>query len=170
MLARSVTLSCPAFPAPTDERRRIGQTRLGALEIGRFPASQWAVLAAQFPKPTITGAPDYYGLNAQGFNVPPNEAGTGAGDSGGTLFLVRPNGTLGYGWRARNGRCLKPHLRAQSDTAPSRDGRRSRFCMLAWLDQVNPLRQVTAATGNFSWSNQAAWVDDVLGKIGEVPN
>jgi hypothetical protein len=42
--------------------------------------------------------------------------------------------------------------------------------MLSWLDQVNPLRQVTAAAGNFTWSNQAAWVDDALGPIGEVPN
>ena len=30
---------------------------------------------------------------------------------------------------------------------------------LQWVLENNPLRQVTAATGNFNWSNPAAWID-----------
>src|SRR5262249_36759710 len=42
--------------------------------------------------------------------------------------------------------------------------------MLQWFNQNNPLRQVSAATGDFNWSNQTAWIDSVLGMLGEVPN
>jgi hypothetical protein len=30
---------------------------------------------------------------------------------------------------------------------------------LQWIQQNDPLRQVTAAAGNFNWSNPAAWID-----------
>ncbi|MBV8512998.1 MAG: autotransporter domain-containing protein [Xanthobacteraceae bacterium] len=41
---------------------------------------------------------------------------------------------------------------------------------LDWIAENNPLRQVTAAAGNFNWSNQAAWVDSVPDFVSEVPN
>src|SRR5262249_1436157 len=31
--------------------------------------------------------------------------------------------------------------------------------LLQWINENNPLRQVTAAPGNFNWSNPAAWID-----------
>ena len=34
---------------------------------------------------------------------------------------------------------------------------------LQWINENNPLRQVTAAAGNFNWSNPAAWIDSVTG-------
>jgi subtilase-type serine protease len=41
---------------------------------------------------------------------------------------------------------------------------------LDWINQNNPLRTVTAAVGNFNWSNAAAWIDSVPGVSGAVPN
>jgi subtilase-type serine protease len=47
---------------------------------------------------------------------------------------------------------------------------------LTWIAQNNPLREVTAAAGNFNWSNPAAWTDsmpDALrlsGVVNGVPN
>src|SRR5262249_6134319 len=32
---------------------------------------------------------------------------------------------------------------------------------LQWINENNPLRQVTAAPGNFNWSNPEAWIDEV---------
>jgi outer membrane autotransporter protein len=153
--------------APFDGRRRIGQTLLGAFDTFGSPSTE-PIFAAQFRNPQSPGNPDHYFLNAQGFNVPQNEAGTGAGDSGGPLFLVRPDGTL-----VQIGVLAAGDQDTASVPGTIRYGAISGWTsvqgMLAWLDQVNPLRQVTAATGDFNWSNQAAWVDDVLGKIGEVP-
>ena len=41
---------------------------------------------------------------------------------------------------------------------------------LDWIAQNDPLRKVTAAPGNFNWSNPAAWVDSVPGVVSAVPN
>jgi uncharacterized protein with beta-barrel porin domain len=41
---------------------------------------------------------------------------------------------------------------------------------LQWIQQNDPLRQVTAAPGNFNWSNPAAWIDSVPGVVSGVPN
>jgi hypothetical protein len=41
---------------------------------------------------------------------------------------------------------------------------------LGWIAQNDPLREVTAAPGNFNWSNPAAWVDRVAGVVSAVPN
>jgi hypothetical protein len=30
---------------------------------------------------------------------------------------------------------------------------------LQWINENNPLREVTAKAGNFNWSNPAAWMD-----------
>jgi uncharacterized protein with beta-barrel porin domain len=41
---------------------------------------------------------------------------------------------------------------------------------LSWIQQNDPLREVTAAAGNFNWSNPAAWIDSVPGVVSSVPN
>src|SRR5262249_4683995 len=44
---------------------------------------------------------------------------------------------------------------------------------LDWVNQNNPLRQVTAAPGNFNWSNPGAWIDafpDPARPNGAVPD
>jgi uncharacterized protein with beta-barrel porin domain len=40
----------------------------------------------------------------------------------------------------------------------------------SWIAQNDPLRLVTANTGNFNWSNPAAWTDSVLGQTGFAPD
>src|SRR5262245_1143123 len=76
-------LVVPGFPtAPVDPiRRRFGQTLLGRFENWSFDRSPLIpVYAAQFRDPASPANPDYYGLNAQGFAVPSQQAGNGAGD------------------------------------------------------------------------------------------
>ena len=34
---------------------------------------------------------------------------------------------------------------------------------LQWINENNPLRNVTATAGNFNWSNPAAWIDVLTG-------
>ena len=41
---------------------------------------------------------------------------------------------------------------------------------LQWINENNPLREVTAAAGDFKWSNPAAWIDSVPGVTSAVPN
>ena len=44
---------------------------------------------------------------------------------------------------------------------------------MQWIAQNNPPRQVTAAPGNFNWSNPAAWIDaftDPARPNGAVPD
>src|SRR5262249_21800238 len=41
---------------------------------------------------------------------------------------------------------------------------------LQWIQQNDPLRNVTAAPGNFYWSNPVAWIDSVPGVTSAVPN
>jgi hypothetical protein len=83
-------------PAPSDPvRRRFGETRLGTFANWTFDREPVAPqFIAQFKDPQSPAAPDYYQLNAKGFNVPADQAGNGGGDSGGPLFLVNPDGSL----------------------------------------------------------------------------
>src|SRR5262245_37732459 len=169
-------LEAPGFDtAPSNPvRRRFGQTLLGRFQdwapnppFDRTPLLP--VYAAQFRDPASPAFPDYFGLNAQGFAVPPLQAGNGAGDSGGPLFLVLPDGSLvQIGVLA----LLTPDLALTQNTIQYGTimGWTSVQLMLQWLNQNNPLRQVSAAAGDFNWSNQTAWVDSVSGMLGEVPN
>ena len=151
-------------------RRRFGQTLLGAFENWSFDRSPVIpVYAAQFRDPAFPANPDYYGLNAQGFAVPPLQAGNGAGDSGGPLFLVLPDGSLvQIGVLA----LLTPTMALTPGTIQYGTimGWTSVQEMLQWFNENNPLREVSAAAGDFNWSNQAAWIDRVSGVLGEVPN
>jgi outer membrane autotransporter protein len=158
-------------PAPSDPiRRRFGETLLGAFEDWTFDRTPVAPqLIAQFRNPQSRANPDLFNLNGLGFSVPPNQAGNGAGDSGGPLFWVQPDGSL-----IQVG--VLGTLNSDTASVPGTVrygtimGWTSVQEMLSFLDQFDPLRQVTAVGGNFSWSNPNAWNDSVLGMIGEVPN
>lgn len=149
--------------APSDQRRRVGETRLGAYALwdfsGRDPGTV-GILAAQFRNPHSASAPDAYGLAAKGFDVPAGQAGNGAGDSGGPLFLVRPDGTL-----------LQVGVLALLEPAANgtvRYGSISGWTAvqdyLDWIALNNPLREVSARQGNVLWSDTSAWSG------GEVPD
>lgn len=149
--------------APSDQRRRVGETRLGDYILwnysGRDPGTL-GIYAAQFRNPHAPSSPDDYGLSAKGFGVPAHQAGNGAGDSGGPLFLVRPDGTL-----------LQVGVLALLEPAPDgtiRYGSISGWAAvqdyLDWIALNNPLREVSARQGNVLWSDKAAWSG------GEVPD
>lgn len=149
--------------APSDQRRRVGETRLGDYVLwdysGRVPGTV-GILAAQFRNPHSPLAPDAYGLAAKGFDVPADQAGNGAGDSGGPLFLVRPDGTL-----------LQVGVLALLEPPPDgtiRYGSISGWAAvqdyLDWIALNNPLREVSARQGNVLWSDRSAWSG------GEVPD
>jgi outer membrane autotransporter protein len=178
---------------PSDDRRRVGMSSLGTYAaLSTVPGYRGVngitqqFFVAQFRNPDPNGQdfvpPTPPGgsvlvnpTNAFGLQVPPPplEAGTAPGDSGGPLFAVIggqliqigvvrggqgqvqqfPNGTevefFGYG--------------EFSDWTPIN-------LFLQWIQENNPLRLVTAAPGNFNWSNPAAWTDSVPGVTSAVPN
>lgn len=149
--------------APSDQRRRVGETRLGDYVLwtysGREPGTL-GIYAAQFRNPHAPSAFDDYKLAAKGFDVPAHQAGNGAGDSGGPLFLVRSDGTL-----------LQVGVLALLEPAADgsiRYGSISGWAAvqdyLDWIALNNPLREVSARQGNVLWSDSSGWSG------GEVPD
>lgn len=149
--------------APNNFRRRVGETRFGAYVMWDFShrdPGTIEVIAAQFRNPKAPSAPDYYGLSAKGYGVPAHQAGNGAGDSGGPLFLVRPDGTLiQYGVLA----LLEPPSN-KTIRYGSISGWTAVQSYLDWIALNNPLREVSARQGNVLWSDASAWSE------GEVPD
>lgn len=172
--AGAYTNNNPVPDAPTDPiRRRLGETLLGIYGSWTFPTAPPApagnVFIAQFRDPQSPAAFDIYGLTTKGFSVPSLQAGNGGGDSGGPLFLVEPDGSLVL---IGDLALLTPDTASLSGTLRYGTimGWTSVQDSLAWLNENNPLREVTAASGNFNWSNPAAWIDSVSGSIDAVPN
>ena len=89
----------------------------------------------------------------------PLEGGTASGDSGGPVFIQTAAGLVQIGVAA--GRIQS--LRARSVEYGDISDWTPLNLFLDWIAQNNPLRQVTAAAGNFNWSNPAAWIDSVPG-------
>lgn len=150
--------------APSDQRRRVGETRFGDYILwnysGRDPGTV-GILAAQFRNPHSPSSPDDFGLAAKGFGVPAGQAGNGAGDSGGPLFLVRPDGSLlQVGVLA----LLEPASPDGTIRYGSISGWAAVQDYLDWLAANNPLREVSARQGNVLWSDTSAWSG------GEVPD
>jgi outer membrane autotransporter protein len=149
--------------APSNYRRRVGETRLGDYVLwhydGRTPGPH-GIYAAQFRDPNSPDVHDAYQLTAKGFDVPAHQAGNGAGDSGGPLFLVLPDGSL-------------VQVGVLALLVPATDGT-IRYGSISgwaavqdyqgWLDTINPLRQVSARQGNVAWSDKTTWSE------GEVPD
>jgi uncharacterized protein with beta-barrel porin domain len=121
----------------------------------------------------------------------PREAGTAPGDSGGPLFAMI-NGQLTQIGVLQGGRsdsveycksasestatpCEENDPRPVVGTADSYGyGDVGNWTPInvfrQWIEQNNPLRDVTAKAGNFTWSNPAAWIDSVPGVASGVPN
>src|SRR5262249_4076335 len=106
--------------------------------------------------PTST-TPNNNVTNVFNLTVPPSplEGGTAAGDSGGPVFIQTAAGLVQIGE-------LQGGINPVNVFAPSRYADVSFWTPLAlfldWVNQNNPLRQVTAAPGNFNWSNPGAWI------------
>jgi outer membrane autotransporter protein len=170
----------PVVSGPSDNRRRVGTSSLLPYGVPFYlPGVSQPFFFSEFRTPPAT----------------PLEAGTAPGDSGGPLFAVI-GGQLTQIGVVRGGEPSKstnycspdaatmPALPCQGDMRPNtlvvgsvtEDGY-GEFSdwtpinlFLQWIEQNNPLRDVTARSGNFSWSNPAAWTDKVPGVASAVPN
>src|SRR5262245_3307911 len=108
-------------------------------------------LQAQFRDPLSPNNPNFFGLTV---GTSPLEGGTAGGDSGGPVFVQTAAGLVQIG---------ELHGGFNPVGFVSEYGDISAWTPLAlfldWVVQNNPLRQVTAAAGNFNWSNPGAWID-----------
>jgi subtilase-type serine protease len=170
--------------------RRMATTELGAYQ----PTStDQAFLRAQFRNPAD---PDSFNpnpvtpeKNVFRLTVPtsPLEGSTVPGDSGSPVFIMSENGLVQIGVLMGGSNPLSPPICKTS--SPPRDFPSPNTCLdgrygdisnwtplaifLSWVQQNDPLRQVTAAAGNFNWSNPAAWMDqfpDAANPNGAAPN
>jgi outer membrane autotransporter protein len=179
--------SQPGNPPPeglqttSDSRRRVATNSLGLYGVPFYLAGlTQPFFVSQFQDHFPN---DPANNNVQAFPATPREGGTGGGDSGGPLFAMI-NGQMTQIGVVRGGRvadlyyCPGPgedvdhpvvcpdqnnpvgatgYVRGEvygefSDWTPVN-------VFLQWINENNPQRQVTAAPGNFNWSNPAAWID-----------
>jgi hypothetical protein len=143
----------------------------GAFAPALFGAGPQPFLQAQFRDPLNPNStiPNNNVNNVFNLTVPtsPLEGGTAGGDSGGPVFVQTAAGLVQIGE-------LNGGFNPVNPNNPSQYGDISLWTPLAlfldWVAQNNPLRQVTAAAGNFNWSNPAAWIDSVPGVPSRVPD
>src|SRR5215813_7757735 len=122
-------------------------------------------LFAQFRSPLSPNNPNTFGLTVP---TSPLEGGTAPGDSGGPVFIQTAAGLVQIG--ELQGGFNPPGIEGQYGDI---SGWSPLSLLLDWVAQNNPLRQVTAAPGNFNWSNPAAWIDafpDAARPNGAVPD
>jgi subtilase-type serine protease len=143
-----------------DNKRRVMNIEFGAYAADNPNTSQ-PFLYAQFRNPSSPNNPNQFNVATP---TSPIEGGTAAGDSGGPVFVQTPTGIVQIGELRGGFNPVGPDSQYGdiSDWTPLN-------LFLAWIAQNNPLRQVSAAPGNFNWSNQAAWVDSVPGVVSAVP-
>src|SRR6516162_6042443 len=157
-----------------DNKRRNMTIEFGAYANSIFgvPLSTQRFLLAQFRDPLNPNStiPNNNLNNVFNLTVPtsPLEGGTAGGDSGGPVFIQTAAGLVQIGelFGGFNPVGLPSRYGAVSIWSPLN-------LFLDWVAQNNPLRQVTAAPGNFNWSNPAAWIDafpDAARPNGAVPD
>jgi outer membrane autotransporter protein len=161
-----------------DNKRRIMTTEFGALGTSFTAAgvnvpvstSTQPFLLAQFRDPLDPNStiPNNNPNNVFNLTVPtsPLEGGTVAGDSGGPVFIQTSAGLVQIGELFGGFPVLGTNYTDVSAWTPL-------ALFLDWIAQNNPQRQVTAASGNFNWSNPAAWIDpfpDAARPNGAVPD
>src|SRR5215813_6226637 len=119
-------------------------------------------LFAQFRSPLSPNNPNTFGLTVP---TSPLEGGTAPGDSGGPVFIQTAAGLVQIGELQGGFNPFGPEGQYGDISGWS-----PLSLLLDWVAQNNPLRQVTAAAGNFNWSNPGAWIDSVPGVPGRVPD
>jgi outer membrane autotransporter protein len=147
---------------PTDNKRRNMTVEFGAYEpVALFGGTQ-PFLQAQFRDPLSPNNPNTFGLTVP---TSPLEGGTAVGDSGGPVFIQTAEGLVQIGVLSAGFNNFGP-AGEYGDIGVWTPLN----LFLDWIAQNNPLRQVTAAAGNFNWSNPAAWIDSVPGIQSRVPD
>jgi outer membrane autotransporter protein len=158
---------------PIDNKRRNMTIELGAYanSVLGVPLSTQPFLLAQFRDPLDPNSTQPTNpANVFNLVVPtsPLEGGTAGGDSGGPVFIQTAAGLVQIGelFGGVNFFGFPSEYGALSAWTPL-------TLFLDWIAQNNPLRQVTAAAGNFNWSNPSAWIDafpDPARPNGAVPD
>jgi subtilase-type serine protease len=146
---------------PIDNKRRNMTIEFGAF----VPIGAQPFLLAQFRDPLSPNNPNTFGLTV---GTSPLEGGTAPGDSGGPVFIQTAAGLVQIGALQGGFNNFGPDGQ-YGDVS----GWTPLSLFLDWLAQNNPLRQVTAAAGNFNWSNPSAWIDafpDQARPNGAVPD
>jgi outer membrane autotransporter protein len=168
---------------PFDDRRRVGTSSLGLYGVPSYLFEQNFFVSqfrnpnnGNFVPPTPPGGDVQVNPpNAFGLQIPttPLEAGTAPGDSGGPLFAII-NGQLVQIGVVRGGLGAFQFFPDETIVEFFGYGEFSDWTpinlFLQWIQQNDPLRDVTARAGNFNWSNPAAWIDNVPGVASAVPN
>ena len=121
-------------------------------------------LLAQFRNPASPNFPNFFGLTVP---TSPLEGSVVPGDSGGPVFIQTPAGLIQIGEVSSGFNLPLFGLIGEYGTVM---GWTPLNLFLDWVAQNNPLREVTAAAGNFNWSNPGAWIDSVPGVPGRVPD
>jgi uncharacterized protein with beta-barrel porin domain len=189
------TSNPPPEGLPTaDGRRRVAMSSVGPYGVPfYFTGVDQPFFVSQFRNPLSPNDPNRFNLPNQ---PPPLEGGTAGGDSGGPLFAMI-GGQLTQIGVVRGGEtvpikyCAGPEGPETPVVCPDQNnpigqtgvlqsngyGEFSDWTpinlFLQWIQENNPLRQVTAAPGNFNWSNPAAWIDafaDPANPNGAVPD
>ena len=151
---------------PIDNKRRNMTIEFGAYEPppAFFGGGTQPFLQAQFRNPLSPNNPNDFVLTVP---TSPLEGGTAGGDSGGPVFMQTAAGLVQIG-------LLSGGFNPVNLDQPSEYGDISLWTplnlFLDWVAQNDPLRQVTAAAGNFNWSNPTAWIDSVPGVPSRVPD
>ena len=144
---------------PIDNKRRNMTIEFGAY----VPAGgTQPFLFAQFRDPLSPNNPNTFGLTVPTSTL---EGGTAPGDSGGPVFVQTAAGPAQIGVLQEGFNIFGPEGQYGDIT-----GWTPLALFLDWVAQNNPLRQITAAAGNFNWSNPAAWIDSVPGMPSRVPD
>jgi outer membrane autotransporter protein len=144
---------------PIDNKRRNMTIEFGAY----VPAGgTQPFLFAQFRDPLSPNNPNTFGLTVPTSTL---EGGTAPGDSGGPVFVQAAAGPVQIGVLQGGFNNFGPEGQYGDIT-----GWTPLALFLDWVAQNNPLRQVTAAAGNFNWSNPVAWIDSVPGVPSRVPD
>jgi outer membrane autotransporter protein len=163
-----------------DNRRRVGESSLGTYGVLPYaPDVPQPFFVSQFRDPLSPNDPNFFNLQVP---VRPLEGGTAPGDSGGPLFAMI-NGQLTQIGVVRGGMdtfifyCAGPGGPQNPVVCPDQNnpvgltgavfgnvyGQFSDWTpinlFMQWINENSPLRQVTAATGNFNWTNPTAWID-----------
>ena len=149
---------------PIDNKRQFATTDLGAYQPSIFGGGPQPFYEAQFRDPSSPNNPNFFGLTVP---VTQLSGSTAGGDSGGPLFIQTAQGLVQIGLVQGGANPFGSMIASEygdiSDWTPVN-------LFLGWIAQNDPLREVTAAPGNFNWSNPAAWVDSVPGVVSAVPN
>jgi outer membrane autotransporter protein len=164
----------------TDGNRRVATIEFGAFGSGtiiRYGSADFLLAQFRDPQNPNSTIPNNNPNNVFNLTVPTStfEGGTVSGDSGGPVFIMTANGLVQIGELSGGGNPAYPPPPPGTDcngglgTNPCKIGLYSDGSawtplglFLQWLAENNPLRQVAAAAGNFTWSNPAAWMDAVF--------